>query len=184
MASFVSLSKHLLGETKAPVMEQPAPPPVEVDRAAAERERAHRAALESLAHAEADARAAAALLRESARSLTEMRKVLVAEVRSATAAVILEASRRIAGDALHADPRLLEAIVEQAARSLGKGGLVVRVNPVDAAIVRDVFGPTGVEIVEDFNIEGGCICEGPSGLIDASVEGAVAAVAAVLDQWK
>lgn len=184
MSSFVPLSKHLLGAPKPGVAEPCLPLTMEEEPEEIERERAHCAAMSALAEAQAEARSAAVLLRQSAQALTDLRKVLLAEVRTATAAVIFEAAKRIAGEALHTDPRLLEAIVEDAVRTLGKGGLVVRINPIDGDILRDVLQLAGVEVVEDFSIAGGCVCEGPAGTIDASVERAVAAVGAVLDQWK
>ncbi len=184
MSSFISLSKHLLGVPQNRTVEPCPPAPTQEEPEEIEREREHRAAMNALAEAQAEARAATLLLRQSAQALTDLRKVLLAEVRTATAAVIFEAAKRIAGEALHTDPRLLEAIVEDAVRTLGKDGLVVRINPIDGHILRDVLQPAGVEVVEDFSIAGGCVCEGPSGTIDASVERAVAAVGAVLDQWK
>lgn len=186
MAAFVTLSRQLLGTPAPPVVEPDdfVPPPFEIDERAAVREREHEAAMNALADAEGEARAAARTLRETAASLDAMRKVLLAEVRASTAAVILEAARRIAGDELHADPRLLQAIVEEAVRTLGRGGLVVRVCPQDGETLRQALQGGGIEVVEDFSIEGGCICEGPGGSIDASVTRAVAGVAAVLDQWK
>lgn len=184
MPEFVSLSRHLLGDPTLGSAEPGPPPTAEADPEEPERDRAHRAAMSGLAQELADARAATLLLRQAALALTNMRKALLAEVRTATAAVIFEAAKRIAGDALHADPRLLEALVEDAVRTLGETGLVVRVNPVDGPLLRDVLQRSGVEVVEDFSISGGCVCEGPAGTIDSSVERAVAAIGAVLDQWK
>lgn len=185
MSSFITLSQQLLGNRPdtAP-REVPVAPPEEIDEVELDRDRAHQAAISSLEEAEAEARAAAKLLRETARALDGMRKRLLDDVRASTAAVILEAARRIAGDALHADHRLLEAIVEEAVRTLGNEGLVIRISPTDHAMLERTLAGSGIRVVEDFFIEAGCICEGPAGSIDATAERAAAGVAAVLDQWK
>lgn len=187
---FIPLAQHLRESRKAakvaaeaPVAPVVAPPPAP-DPGRIARERAHAEAMASLAAAEAETRAAAKVLREVAGELEGMRQGLLAEARATTAAVILEASRRIAGEALHVDPALLSAIVEEAVGALGREGLTVRVAPADFDVVRRAVADSGVVVVEDPTVDGGCICEGPSGRIDASVGCAVAAVAAVLEQWK
>lgn len=180
--AFVPLARSLKAAEEVPQVVVPLPAgPDPRDLA---RERAHSAALASLAAAEAEARSAAGTLREATESVRAMRRGLVDEVRATTAAVILEAARRIAGDALHADPALLNAIVDEAVRTLGRDGLVVRVAPVDGERVRKALGAGDITVVEDPTITAGCVCEGLAGSIDASVECAVAAVAAVLEQWK
>ncbi len=187
MAAFVSLKLHLLGEPKPPraaPIDAPVDSPDKVDRRELDRQQAHRAAMDSLRDAEAEMRAATKLLTDTAKAIEDTRRGLLDEVRASTAGVILEAARRIAGEALHADPRLLEAIVDEAVRTLGRSGLVVKVSPLDGEMLRGVLQGRGIEVVEDFFMEGGCVCEGPAGCIDASVERAVAGVAAVLDQWK
>jgi len=110
------------------------------------------------------------------------RGAAVAEVRAHAAALILEAASRIAGDALHADPALLDALVEEAADALGREGLVVRVSPIDAEGLR--ARRPALSVVEDFAIEAGCVCVGPAGRIDASLGSAVSAVRAVLERWR
>ena len=72
-----------------------------------------------------------------ARAVDGARSQLVEELREAVGGVILEAARRMAGQALHADPRLVDAIVDEASRALGREGLVVRVAPQDA---EEAFG--------------------------------------------
>ncbi len=187
MAGFIPLSRQLLGtpaETHAPDPEPLPQPAFQIDERELERERVHEAAMETLAEAEAETRSAARAMREAAAAFDALRKTLLAEVRESTAAVILEAARRIAGDELHADTSLLTAIVEDGVRTLGRGGLVVRAAPQDGEALRQALVGQGVEVVEDFSIEGGCICEGPGGSIDATVARAVAGVKAVLEQWK
>lgn len=189
MPVFIPLAQHLRESRKAAKVvaeppPAPAPPPPPPDPGRVARERAHAEAMASLAAAEAEARDAAKVLKEVADAIEGMRQGLLTEARATTAAVILEASRRIAGQALHVEPALLAAIVEEAVGALGREGLTVRVAPADFDAVRRAVADSGIVVVEDPAVDGGCICEGPSGRIDASVSCAVAAVAAVLEQWK
>ncbi len=126
--------------------------------------------------------AATATLEAAGRALEAAHVSLVAEVRTGAAAVILAAARRIAGDALHADPALLAALVDEAAGCLGRESLVVHVSPLDADTLRERL--PGIEVVEDFGIEAGCVCVGPAGRLDASLESATVAVSAVIERWR
>jgi flagellar biosynthesis/type III secretory pathway protein FliH len=148
----------------------------------------HAAAVEELAAQdrarEAQVAELLARLDRVARDVAAARDGLVAEVREGVGAVILEAARRIAGDQLHVDPRLLDAIVDQAVGALGREGLVIRLSPIDAGVVRERLRSTGISVVEDPSLAAGAICEGPSGRIDASLESAAAAIASVLEQWR
>lgn len=168
----------------------------ELDRLEAERAAAHAAAMEDLArataaaeaaereHREATSRedAAAERLDQAAALLLAARSSAVAEVRDHAAAVILDAARRIAGDALHADPLLLDALVGAAVDALGKAGLTVRAAPGDVDGLRERW--EGLEVVPDATVEAGCVCTGPAGQVDASLGVAVAAVRGVLDTWR
>lgn len=168
----------------------------ETARREAEREAEHAAAMTALAAAEearrgaveASARAgarhdeAAARLDRAAEALLGARAAAVAEVRAHAAAVILEGARRIAGDALHADPALLDALVAAAVDALGRAGTTVRVAPEDAAALRGRW--EGLEVVEDAGVVAGCVCVGPAGQVDASLGVAVAALRGVLDAWR
>lgn len=116
-----------------------------------------------------------------ARALHAAHATLVEELRAEAGAVIREAARRIAGDALHADPTLLGALVEEAVAALGRDGLQVHVSPVDAEALRERM--PGLDVVEDFAIEAGCISVGPAGRIDASLETAMVAVGAAIERW-
>lgn len=126
--------------------------------------------------------AAGRTLEAAAAALEGAHATLVAEVRAGAAAVILEAARRIAGDALHADPALLAALVDEASASLGRDGLVVHVSPLDADAVRARL--PRLEVYEDFGIEAGCVCVGPAGRIDASLETSLLAVTSVIERWR
>lgn len=155
------------GAATARLNEEAARLKVETGRAAAEATRLG---------AEADQLAAMVVALEGARAAA------IAEVRAHAAAIILEAASHIAGDALHADPALLDALVNEGADALGREGLVVRVAPVDADALRARL--PSLALVEDFSIAAGCVCVGPAGRIDASLGSAVSAVRAVLDRWR
>ena len=152
----------------------------ELDARAAE----HAAALEALAAQRRELAQAVERVAQVARSVDAARTSLVEELREGIGLVILEAARRMAGQALHADPRLVEAMVEEAARALGREGLRVRVAPQDAPLLREVLEGQGVMVVPDPRVDAGAICEGPSGRIDASLESATSAIASVLSQWR
>ncbi len=154
-------------------------------------EEAENARKTAVAAAEARERAQGAKLTEAlarleavTRDVEGARSRLVEEMRHGVGVVILEAARRIAGDQLRVDPRLLDAVVEEAGRALGKEGLVVRVAPGDVELVQTRMQAAGVSVVGDPQITGGAICEGPSGSIDASLDSATAAIASVLEQWR
>lgn len=144
----------------------------------------HAAATKALREAEAKAKAQAERLEAAAKAVEATRQGLREEFREGAARVILEACRRIAGDALRVDPGLLVALVDEAADALGRGGLRVRVSPEDAATLRERLADAGLDVVEDFAVSGGVVVEGPAGRIDASVDSALESVAAVLDQWR
>ncbi len=144
----------------------------------------HAEAMNRMALKERELEMAAAKLAVAARMIEGARHSVVAELRQGVGPVILEAARRIAGEQLHVDPKLLDAIVDEAARALGRESLVVRVHPGDAALLRARLEGTGIRVVDDARVNAGAVCEGPTGRIDASVESAVAAIASVLDQWR
>lgn len=167
---------------------QPAPDPsvrlAELEEREKARQVEHAAAMKAAREAEAKARQQAERLEAAARGIESARQSLVLEFRDGAAQVILEAARRIGGDALRADAALLDALVAEAADALGKAQLRVRVSPLDAEALRARLATAGIEVVEDPTVSGGCVVEGPSGRIDASVDSALASVAAVLEQWK
>lgn len=149
-----------------------------------EREEEHAAAMQALEAERKSLAAAADRVLQVARAVDGARSQLVEELREAVGGVILEAARRMAGQALRADPRLVDAIVDEAARALGREGLVVRVAPQDAELLRGRFQGSGITVVEDPAVDAGAICEGPTGRIDASLASASSAIASVLAQWQ
>jgi flagellar biosynthesis/type III secretory pathway protein FliH len=156
----------------------------ELEERDAARTAAHDEAMAHIAEREREMSAASARLVAAAKGLDSARHTVITEIREGVGPVILEAARRIAGDQLHVDPRLLDAVVEEAVRALGRDGLLVRVSSQDAALIRSRLAPLGIEVVEDPGISAGAICEGPTGRIDASLEAASEAIQSVLDQWR
>jgi flagellar biosynthesis/type III secretory pathway protein FliH len=150
----------------------------------ATREAEHAAALRALEAQRKELQAAIERVGQVARAVDGARGAIVEELRTGIGGVILEAARRMAGHALHADPSLVETMVEEAARALGREGLVVRVAPQDAALLAPRLGAMGVVVREDPSVDAGAICEGPSGRIDASLASATSAIASVLAQWR
>lgn len=151
--------------------------------AEARRAREHGAALAAVAERERSLAETEQRLSDIALKLEEDRTALFREARAGLADLILAAARRIAGDALRADPALLDALVDEGVRALGDEGLVLRVSEADFDRVQERLGFRSVLVVADPELDGGCTCEGPAGRIDASKATAEAAIATVLAQW-
>jgi len=159
-------------------------------RAAMDAERARLAEESGRMAAEADHLAAererltteCARLGALASGLEEAQRRLVRELRGELGPVILEAARAIAGDALHVETRLLDALVTAAMDALGRDDLVLRVAPIDAEGLRARL--PGVDVREDARIEAGCIASGPAGSLDASLGRAVEAVGQAIARWR
>jgi flagellar biosynthesis/type III secretory pathway protein FliH len=156
----------------------------ELEARDAARSAAHDEAMQRLAEREKEIASSSARLVAAAKGLDAARHAVIMEIREGVGPVILEAARRIAGDQLHVDPRLLDAVVEEAVRALGRDGLLVRVAPADLKLVRARLQPLGIEVIEDAAISAGAVCEGPTGRIDASLETAARAIQSVLEQWR
>jgi flagellar biosynthesis/type III secretory pathway protein FliH len=200
----VDAEELLLSQVRRGATPEPEPPPAPpepdpelvarieeleaaLEQSAAEleaRDAEHAAAMETIAAQRKDLAQAVERVAQVARSVDAARTALVEELREGIGSVILEAARRMAGEALHADPRLIEAMVEEASRALGREGLRVRVAPQDAAHLRAALEGQGIVVVPDPRVDAGAICEGPSGRIDASLESATSAIASVLSQWR
>jgi flagellar biosynthesis/type III secretory pathway protein FliH len=148
------------------------------------RKSAHEEAMMRLAEREKDLTSASARLVAAAKGLESARQAVIMEIREGVGPVVLEAARRIAGDQLHVDSRLLDAVIEEAVRAIGRDGLLVRVAPSDLQLVRARLQPMGIDVIEDASISAGAVCEGPTGRIDASLETAARAIQSVLEQWR
>jgi flagellar biosynthesis/type III secretory pathway protein FliH len=147
---------------------------------------AAREAAEIEAERLAEVRAAFEVEVERARAFAEALEAaqskLVREIRGEVAQIVLAAARAIAGEALHADPLLLDAMVSTAVEAFGRDGLVVRVAPADAPGVR--LRHPELEVREDATLEAGMVATGPAGSLDASFGRATTAIEDALARWR
>lgn len=150
-----------------------------------ERERAqeHAVALAELARQEARVRAAAERLGQVTADLVRQRELALDTLRTGAADLVLAGARRIAGEALRIDGRLLDDMVAEAVTSLGGNGLILRVAEEDAERVRASVSAS-IRVDADPAVRGGCIADGLSGTIDASFDAAADAVRAAVEAWK
>ncbi len=167
VAEAVADARAAMDAEKARLAEESGRMAAEADRLAAERERLT---------------TECARLSALASGLEDAQRRLVRELRGEVGPVILEAARAIAGDALHVETRLLDALVTAAMDALGRDNLVLRVAPVDAEGLRARL--PGVDVREDARIEAGCIASGPAGSLDASLGRAVEAVGQAIARWR
>ena len=150
----------------------------------AARSKEHAAAMARLAQVEAEAQARLVRLTELCASVEQSRQQLLKQLRTGTGTLILDVSRRIAGDALRAQPELLDRLVADAADALGKPGLTLYVAKADAEHLRKALKETGIRVDIDTTMSGGLRAESPSGRLDASLETALAALSTVIEQWQ
>jgi flagellar biosynthesis/type III secretory pathway protein FliH len=151
----------------------------------ARRRQEHAAAVERLRQAEIAATTAEERLGDLILDLERSRAELLGEVRRGLGALVVAASTRIAGEALRVDPHLLDALVDEGMGVFGGEGLVIRLNPADhERVLRRLAGRSSVKVVADPQIDGGCVCEGPAGRIDATRRAAEAAIEAAVRQWE
>ena len=157
---------------------------VEWEAKEAARSKEHAAAMARLAQVEAEAQARLVRLTELCASVEQSRQLLLKQLRTGTGTLILDVSRRIAGDALRAQPELLDRLVADAADALGKPGLTLYVAKADAEHLRKALKETGIRVDIDTTMSGGLRAESPSGRLDASLETALAALSTVIEQWQ
>jgi flagellar biosynthesis/type III secretory pathway protein FliH len=150
----------------------------------AARAKEHAAALARLAQAETETQKRAERLTELCAAVEQSRKQLLKQLRTGAGTLILDVSRRIAGDALRTQPELLDRLVADAADALGKPGLTLYVAPADVEHLRKVLKETGIRVDIDTTMSGGLRAESPSGRLDASLETALAALSGVIEQWQ
>ncbi len=115
---------------------------------------------------------------------TEARKKLLIQFREGAGTLIEGAVRQIAGQAVQTQSMLLEQMVEEAIAALGRQELVLRVSARDAEFLSVELKDSGIRIEIDSEMSGGLRASSPAGSIDASMETAFAAIAAVIDHWK
>lgn len=157
------------------------------DFSARERHRAkeHATALAELKRQQQQHQQASALLKKAAEELERAHVRALDELRHGAADLILEAARRIAGEALRVQPALLDALVDEAVDALGTQGLLLKVAPEDVERVESVLKGHGRLTVEaDPNIEGGCVASSPAGRIDATLGTAFAAIETIVHCWR
>ncbi|MDR5675688.1 MAG: F0F1 ATP synthase subunit delta, partial [Armatimonadota bacterium] len=93
----------------------------------------------------------------------------------AVVTLALEVARKVIRRAVECDPALLLGWVREAAERLhASGALVVRVNPQDLERLRSSgvdLERAGVRLrwVADPSVDGGCVVESDSGVVDATV---------------
>lgn len=125
-----------------------------------------------------------ARLRMAVEGVVASRQRVAQEVREGVGELVLATARRIAGEALRVQPGLLEALVSDAAATLGTEGLCIRVAPRDLDRITRALEASGVAVVADPDMEAGCVASSSRGAVDASLDTAVTALRAVVDQWQ
>lgn len=96
------------------------------------------------------------------------------EVAEEIQALALEVARQVVRDTLKTQPEAVLAVIREALTQVPQQGATVRVNPLDAALVRqylgEQFSSTSHRLREDDDVErGGCLIESEGGQIDAQI---------------
>lgn len=118
-----------------------------------------------------------------AAELARLKTSMVAELRAHAGTLLLLGARKLAGDALHAQPGLLEALVRETVETLSSGAVTVRVNPGDVERVQSAMGD-GIRVLADPTVLAGCIAEGDAGSVDATINTASGSLLAEVQAWK
>jgi flagellar biosynthesis/type III secretory pathway protein FliH len=144
----------------------------------------HAAAMAKLQQLQAEEQQRLEILKGLALELEGSRKKLLQQVRTGAGQMILEAARKIAGDALRNQPELVEQMVAEATEALGSKGLVLHVSPQNSEHLLETLKDTGILVETDFQMSGGLRAESPAGRLDASLETALVALSRVVEQWQ
>lgn len=167
----------------APPSPRPGPPPEapEADLlalAAARKaeQRAHAEAMAELGRLQESARAEGLRLQQIATALEALRDELVSELRAHAAELVLAGVEHVAGQAIRREPGVLEGLLAEALASLGHAELVVRVAPEDEARAVAWVGARPVRVVPDPMVRAGCVASSPSGVVDATLDTALASL--------
>jgi len=96
------------------------------------------------------------------------------EVAEEIQALALEVARQVVRDTLKTQPESVLAVIREALTQVPQQGATVRVNPLDAALVRqylgEQFSSTSHRLREDEEVQrGGCLIESEGGQIDAQI---------------
>ncbi len=122
-------------------------------------------------------------LGQLAAELARLKQSMVAELRAHAGTLLLLGARKLAGEALQAQPGLLEALVRETVETLSSGGVTVRVNPADVERVQAAMGE-GIRVLADGSVQAGCIAEGDAGIVDATLNTASGSLLAEVQAWK
>lgn len=186
-------------QAQAPTPPPPRPPPppredplkakeaamrAEFEAKEAARAKEHAAAMAKLQQLQAEETARLEQLKKLALELEGARKTMLKQLRAGSGQLILEAARKIAGDAMMGQPELIERMVSEATDALGSSGLVLHVAPQQAEHLLETLKDTGILVETDFQMAGGLRAESPLGKVDASLETALVALSRVVEQWQ
>jgi flagellar assembly protein FliH len=116
----------------------------------------------------------AAELHQLLQSMHEALSGLDQEVAEEIQALALEVARQVVRDTLKIQPESVLAVIREALTQVPQQGATVRVNPLDAALVRqylgEQFSSTSHRLREDEEVlRGGCLVESEGGQIDAQI---------------
>jgi len=162
----------------------PAPPPVDVpavQAAAREEGRAQAAAELQGRLMELEARVAAAKV--VADELVSLRRQAGQRAAEDIAAMVIELTRKIAGDTLALHPEALPGIITRALEQLPDDEVVVRVPKGSGERVRAMVSGSGVTVVEDAKVGQGCVVEGKAATIERTLAIAMEGVAEATRLW-
>lgn len=149
----------------------------------AAREAEHRLLLADLESQKQKAKSTAERLGQLAGELVRARASLIEEVRASAGTLLLTGARRLAGEALRAQPGLLESLVSEIVHSMSADVVTVRVNPADVERLSATAGET-IRVVADPGVQAGCVVYGDAGSVDASLDTGLGALAGEVSAWK
>jgi flagellar biosynthesis/type III secretory pathway protein FliH len=141
------------------------------------------ASMAELEAAKARHRSAAARLGQLCGELATQQAAMVAELRAVGGELVLAGARRVATDALRADPAVVASLVEEALAAVAADDLVVAVHPDDVPAMEAALDGRG-RAVGDASVRAGAVFRGRCGRMDASVDTAMEALRAAVQAWK
>ena len=130
---------------------------------------------------ELEARVAAAKV--VADELVSLRRQAGQRAAEDIAAMVIELTRKIAGDTLALHPEALPGIITRALEQLPDDEVVVRVPKGSGERVRAMVSGSGVTVVEDAKVGQGCVVEGKAATIERTLAIAMEGVAEATRLW-